>query len=58
MTSSADSVKSTALIPYDPTLPHISAQTRLELVCDQVATRSLENAKYAANHFPQVPPST
>lgn len=56
MTSSADSVKSTALIPYDPTLPHISVQTRLNLMCDRVATRSLENAKYAANHFPQVPP--
>lgn len=56
MSSYLDSVKSTAVVLYNPTLPHISKKAHLESVSNEVARRSLENAKYGANHFPQVSP--
>jgi len=58
MTSFPDPVTSTstALVPYNPTLPHISLGSHLERVTDEAYRHSLELAKYAASHFPQVPP--
>ena len=46
MTSASNSipVTSTALVPYDPTLPHISVGAHLESIVDRV--RSIEEARY------------
>jgi|GEM_PF-3554618 len=54
MASFSSPVKSTAVVLYDPTLPHISMKAHLESVCDEVARRSLEHAKYAARHISQI----
>lgn len=54
MTSFLSPVTETAVVLYDPTLPHISMKAHLESVCNEVARRSLERAKYAAKHFSQI----
>jgi hypothetical protein len=43
--------KSTALVVYDPTLPHVSLKSHLEAAGDKVIKRSFEVAKYESEHF-------
>ncbi len=50
MKSSSCSVSSTALVAYDPTLPHISHRSHQEKVTD----KAFEIAKYEAAIFPQI----
>lgn len=54
MASSSISSTSTAVVPYDPTLPHISVRAHLEKVTDEAYRRSFEIAKCEASYFPQV----
>lgn len=56
MTSSSNPVPpiSTALVPYDSTLPHISMGSHLERVTDEAYRRSFELAKHEASYFPQI----
>ena len=42
---------STALVPYDPTLPHISMEAHLEAVTDRAVRQSLEVAKFESAHL-------
>jgi hypothetical protein len=48
MTSSSNSipVTSTALVPYDPTLPHISLKAHLEAAADKAVSHAFEVAKF------------
>ena len=42
---------STALVPYDPTLPHISLEAHLENAADKAVRHSLEVAKFESKHL-------
>ena len=54
MTSASDIVQSTALVPYNPTLPHISVKSHLEAVTDEAFRRSFEAQKADAQHLSAV----
>jgi retinol-binding protein 3 len=45
MSSISSTASSTALVIYDPTLPHVSCRSRQETLVDQVYKSSLESAK-------------
>lgn len=45
---------STAIVPYNPNLPHVSIKAYLESVTSEVARRSIESAKYESHHFSQI----
>ena len=51
MTTKTDAVQSTAIVPYNPTLPHIAMKSRLEKVTDDVFRRSFEVAKFETSHL-------
>lgn len=53
MTSSSNPVPpiSTALVPYDPTLPHVSLKAHLEAAADKAVSHSLEVAKFESQHL-------
>ena len=51
MTSFPDPVQSTALVPYDPTLPHISVKAHLEASADSAVAHALEVAKFESRHL-------
>ena len=53
MTSASNSVPSTstALVPYDPTLPHVALRSHLEKVTDELCRRSLDIAKFESRHL-------
>lgn len=53
MTSSSNSipVTSTALVPYDPTLPHISLKAHLEAAADKAVSHAFEVAKFESQHL-------
>lgn len=42
---------STALVPYDPTLPHVSLKAHLENVADKAIKSSFEIAKFESRHL-------
>ena len=53
MTSSSNSVPpiSTALVPYDPTLPHVSLKAHLEAAADKAVNHAFEVAKFESQHL-------
>lgn len=51
MTSFPDPVKSTALVVYDPTLPHVSLGSHLEKVTDEIFRRSFNVQIADYQHF-------
>ncbi|MCX6988276.1 MAG: hypothetical protein NTZ52_02045 [Chlamydiae bacterium] len=42
---------STALVPYDPTLPHISIKAHLEAAADKAVSHAFEVAKFESQHL-------
>jgi|GEM_PF-1478838 len=53
MTSSSNPVPpiSTALVPYDPMLPHVSLKAHLEAAADRAVSHSFEVAKFESQHL-------
>ncbi len=55
MASSIVSSTSTAVVLYDPTLPHVSIRSHLEKITDETCRRSLEVAKFEKSHLCPLP---
>src|ERR1700690_3109698 len=57
MSSSSTQVSSSssAVVLYDPTLPHAALRSHAEKVVDKVYKRSLEVAKYESRHLSPLP---
>ncbi len=54
MSSFSDSIKSssTALVSYDPTLPHVSIASHLQSLTDKGVSRLLKTAQFETEHLP------
>ncbi len=51
MASFLEPIKSTALVVYDPTLPHAALRSHSEKIVEKVYKRSLEIAKFETEHL-------
>lgn len=55
MASFLEPIQSMAVIPYDPTLPHVALRAHSEKVVDKAYKRSLEMAKFESRHLSPLP---